>query len=144
MFHVKQLLVFICMLSLVEVMKAQGTITLEDKVFNYDSSRVSMVDKFLEQFPILQKQSEIERDVYYWTDVLRADPKQFLKTYVIPFLNQFPEAKGSSANSLISDLKNLSALPLFAPRENLIKASRSHSIDLAKHNRISHNSSDGK
>src|SRR5688572_9760680 len=103
MFHVKQWILNIVMLVISVALNAQGTISLEDKTFSYDTRRVARVDDFLAKFPVFEKLRVEEQDAFYWTNVLRADPPAFLKTYVLPFLNQFPEAKGSSANSLIKD-----------------------------------------
>lgn len=144
MFHVKHI---ICMLLLVLSfsVSGQGTISLEDKSFTYDQKRVVKVDDFLSTHDVVIKAlSRNEQEVYYWVNVLRADPRLFLQNYVLPFLNQFPEAKGNSASSLIADLKAQSELPLMAPKDNLLKASRSHAVDLSKQNRISHSSSDGR
>jgi Cysteine-rich secretory protein family len=144
MFHVKHIFpVLIFLLSFSA--KGQGTISLEDKSFSYDQKRVARVDDFLSTHnSVMKSLSQNEQEVYYWVNVLRADPELFLKNYVLPFLNQFPEAKGSSASSLIADLKAQSELPLMAPKENLLKASRIHAVDLSKQNRISHSSSDGR
>jgi hypothetical protein len=144
MFHVKHILFILLVLFTVSA-QGQGTISLEDKSFTYDQKRNGKVDDFLSGYdPLLKSLSQNERDVYYWVNVLRADPRSFLNNYVLPFLNQFPEAKGSSSSSLIADLKAQSELPLMAPKDNLLKASRLHAVDLSKQNRISHNSSDGR
>jgi hypothetical protein len=144
MFHVKHIL-FILILVLSVSVNGQGTISLEDKTFSYDQTRVNKVDEFLAGYNALIKPlSKNEQEVYYWVNVLRADPQLFLKNYVLPFLRQFPEAKGASASSLIADLKGQSALPLMAPKENLLKAGRLHAMDLSKQSRISHSASDGR
>ena len=143
MFHVKQLFVAAFLICVVNTY-SQGTISLEDKSFTYTEQRVAEVDKFLAGYGELKQLSQNEQEVYYWVNVLRSNPQGFLKEYVMPFLNQFPEAKGSSANSLISDLKGQSKLPLMAPKENLLKASRLHAVDLSRQTRISHNASDGR
>jgi hypothetical protein len=144
MFHVKHIF-FILLLILSVAVSGQGTISLEDKSFSYDQKRVVKVDEFLSNHEALIKPlSQNEQEVYYWVNVLRADPLSFLKNYVLPFLSQFPEAKGASASSLITDLKGQSALPLMAPKDNLLNASRLHAIDLSKQSRISHSASDGR
>lgn len=144
MFHVKHIYLLLLVLLTLSA-NGQGTISLEDKTFTYDQKRIVKVDEFLSMHDAVMKSlSQNEQEVYYWVNVLRADPDLFLKNYVLPFLSQFPEAKGSSASSLIADLKAQSELPMMAPKDNLLKASRVHAVDLSKQNRISHSSSDGR
>lgn len=143
MFHVKQIIIGFFLFCSVPGF-SQGTMSLEDKSFSYNKVRVTDVDEFLSKFAELTNLTAQEKEVYYWVNVLRADPQGFLKNYVMTFLNQFPEAKGSSATSLIKDLKDQNALPLLAPKGNLLKASRIHAVDLSKQSRISHNASDGR
>ncbi len=113
--------------------------------FKYDHSRDATVDGYLKNFDFLGDLKIEERDIFYWVNVLRTDPNQFLNKYVLPFLDQFPEAKGSAAKSLIGDLKKQASLPMMEPRLNLTNASRKHAKDLALNSaNISHSSTDGK
>ena len=47
MFHVKQSLLIVYLMLLTFLVNAQGSISLEDKVFTYDSKRITKVEEFL-------------------------------------------------------------------------------------------------
>lgn len=141
----KHLIGFAVFMLIGVVSEAQGTMELVDRPFVISEKRIEKVDTYLDQFNIVGYLGKDEQEMLYWVNVLRSNPSGFLETYVRPFLDQFPEAKGSASRSLISDLKGQSPLPLMEPRRNLSEISKKHAKDLALNtNGISHSSSDGR
>ncbi|WP_336514786.1 CAP domain-containing protein [Pollutibacter soli] len=141
----KQLTGLIVFILFVSIASGQGTMELEDRLFVVNEKRVEKIDEYLDQFVFINNLDKEEQELFYWVNVLRANPGLFLEKYVRPFLEQFPEARGGASRSLISDLKNQPSLPLMEPRKDLSDISRKHTRDLAINtNGISHSSSDGK
>lgn len=141
----KHLTGFVVFLMIGLGVRAQGTMELTDRPFVINEKRIEKIDSYVDQFNLVEYLNKDEQDMLYWVNVLRSDPADFLGKYIRPFLDQFPEAKGGSARSLVSDLKDHAPLPLMEPRRNLSEISRKHAKDLALNtNGISHSSSDGK
>lgn len=124
---------------------AQGKIDLQDKAFQYTLHVDSVVwQQLRDQLDFVRLQEE-DRMFFYWTNILRKDPRQFWEVYVAAFLQQFPEANTREAKSLESDLKSTASLPLLWPDSGLQQMAIAHANDLAKRNGIiSHYSSTGK
>jgi len=145
MFHVKRFLLFISFLSIASV-KAQGTLTLQDKPFVFDRT----LDKALWQKLMAEKGfsalGENEQRMFYWTNYFRKEPSRFYNQVIKEFLRQFPEANTSEIKTLERDIKKAkSSLPILLPDNGLVQMAEIHSADLVRQGSIiSHSSSNGK
>lgn len=145
MFHVKRFLLFISFLSITAV-KAQGTLTLQDKPFVFDRTLDETLWKKLRAEKGFSSMGENEQLMFYWTNYFRSDPTRFFNSIVKEFIKQFPEANTSDIKSLESDIKYVKALlPVLVPDNGLMQMAEIHSGDLVKRGSIiSHRSSKGK
>jgi hypothetical protein len=145
MFHVKRFLLFISFLSITAV-KAQGTLTLQDKPFVFDKP----LDKDLWQQLMTERGfstlGESEQLMFYWVNYFRNDPARFYNQIIKEFIRQFPEANTSEIKSLERDIMNAKApLPILLPDYGLTQMAELHSVDLVRRGSIiSHRSSNGK
>ena len=101
---------------------------MEDKDFKVSRVPDTVVLSPLERNPAFRSLSQLEQDVIYWMNVVRKDPSKFYSTWVLPFIAQFPQAKGSDFKSLSGEMK--AALPLFEPQALLNKTAKGHAQDI--------------
>ncbi len=121
-----------------------ATIELEDRSVPEPKSRDSIVDKWDLSQPGYQKLSQQARELLYWTNYSRNDPKKFWDSAVVPILAVFPPLNRSEANSLKSDLMKVGELPMFSLNDALIKTAQSHASDIgARKSPPSHISTNG-
>jgi len=85
-----------------------------------------------------------EKELFYWMNYSRKNPKQFWDSCVLPLLKQFPNLDGSNAKSLEKDLAAAGALPLYSLNKSLIGTAQKHALDNLNQGRINHQSADGK
>jgi hypothetical protein len=125
---------------------AQGSITLQDKPFEFNKPIDSSVWKPLVADVAFRELNQQDQMLFYWTNVMRRNPLLFYNDVVKEFIRQFPEANKPEVKSLERDIQKLKEpLPLLMPEVNLIRMSQIHAQDLAKRNGIiSHKSSSGK
>lgn len=145
MFHVKKLVLII--LGFYSITgHSQGVLTLQDKPFEFRHTFDTTLLRQLEENSYYKGLSVNEKDLFYWTNYFRQNPKRFYAQIIQEFLNQFPEAKSAYSRSLEVDIKKAPEnLPLFIPDKGLLNTSREHARDLIKRgNVISHSSSSGK
>lgn len=124
----------------------QGTITLQDKPFVYDRPIDSSIWKKLEADVFFRQLDVKTQMLFYWTNLLRANPQSFYNDAVKEFIRQFPEANKPEAKSLERDMQKLNGpLPFLMPDVNLVRMSSLHAQDLTNRKGIiSHKSSSGK
>lgn len=125
---------------------AQGVLTLKDKPFEIKHRYDETLLRQLESNALYNSLSTNEKNLFYWTNYFRQDPKRFYETIIVEFLNQFPEAKSSYSRSLELDIKKApQSLALLIPDEGLLTTTKQHASDLVKRGGIiSHTSSNGK
>ena len=145
MFHVKKLLLF-CFILLLQNGYSQGILTLKDQPFEFVHQYDTALLRQLNLNSSYKLLTGKEKDLFYWTNYFRQNPKRFYETIVTQFLIQFPEAKSAYTKSLEADIKKAPAtLSLLVPDNGLLNAARLHATDLVKQvNIISHTSSTGK
>ena len=118
---------------------------LEDKEFLVPQERDRTRLEWLNQFPAFKSLTPEERDVIYWVNYVRENPKEFYKIYFLQFLRDFPGIENSYTNSLRTDLLSTKPLNPLAPSILLNNTSFKHARDLAENaKKLSHNSTDGK
>jgi hypothetical protein len=145
MFHVKHCLVWIIAMVVGASTHGQGTVVLEQQAFVVNRSQDEEIVRFLAGFPSLSKLDSIERQNYYWINVLRKDPRGFSKAYLTPFVSQFSGLDRHYVRSLQKTLEETDPLPLLAPTSIVQAEAQRHAVDLARNlKRISHSSSDGR
>lgn len=116
---------------------------LEYKIVPVPVKRIASVDSFNMQQPLFAKLSNEEKEVVYYINVARSNPKYFWDSLVMPILHSFPNLVGTNSKSLYKDLTQKGSLPMFSLHQNLINAARFHSNDMAQTGNFSHSSSNG-
>ncbi|MFM1794277.1 MAG: hypothetical protein RL642_662 [Bacteroidota bacterium] len=143
MFHVKHIVVVLCVAPLLAVGQAQ--FSLQDKKFVPEAQ----VDDELMDYVIAQTKgrglTEQEKQFFYWSCFLRLNPKRFSAEVLAPFLASFPEAKGKEAASLQKELNSLTPMPQFKHSILLADLALEHASDLSEHGgRLTHTDSKGR
>ncbi|MFN4285650.1 MAG: CAP domain-containing protein [Lacibacter sp.] len=125
---------------------AQGSVTLQAKVFVYNPPRDTSVWNWLERKPGFAGLSSYEQQLFYWTNIMRRNPSLFFETVIQEFLRQFPEAHTREVQDLAQDIKKTpTSLPMLAPDAALHRMATAHAIDLKNRGGIiSHQSATGK
>jgi uncharacterized protein YkwD len=141
MFHVKHI---VFLLFLPAFGASQGYFTLEDKPLSVPSWSDQVVKEQVRRQVDGKGLAAQEISFYYWCNMMRRNPPVFYDKVILPFLKQFPEAKGKEAESLAADLRSADRLPLFEFSKLARDAAMEHSLDLASSYKLSHNSSDGR
>jgi hypothetical protein len=135
---------FILLLLLPFAAFSQSVVTLEQKEIRFNLSRDAEVDQWNSSFASFVKLSKQEKEIIYWTNYSRKDPKRFWDSVMVPVLAAFPQLRGKFASSLKADLSNSSRLPMFALNDTLILSARGHALDIGlKTANVSHTSTDG-
>ena len=110
--------------------KAQGSITMLDKPFNITLAKDSAVLNPLKRTPAFNGLSTLEQDVVYWVNVARLNPTKFYSDYIVPFVQQFPEAKGKAFNSLEKDISAAKGLRALEPMGMLNNVAVGHAKEI--------------
>lgn len=145
MFHVKRL-ILVSFIFLAHLGFGQGVLTLKDKPFVLNHQVDSSLLRKLEMNSLFRSLPAKDKDLFYWTNYLRQNPKRFLETILVEFYHQFPEAKSAYSKSLEVDIRKApSSLQMVLPDNGLLNAAHQHASDLVKRGGIiSHTSSNGK
>lgn len=144
MFHVKHIFLFLFLVFSLNTY-SQGSILLENHLFQIKHPRDTAIDLLLSSDPVYNKLNAFEKDIFYWTNVMRKNPRSFSYNILKPFLTQFPSANSKSSLSLLQDLSKIDNLPALIHTEHLTNIAKSHSFDLSQNKKnLSHHSSNGK
>ncbi len=139
--------VFIILLFAVASSQIQAQFSqtkLENRTIPTPTKRLASVETFNAQLPLFSSLSIQEKEILYYTNVARSQPKYFWDSIVQPILKTFPSLVGKNSQTLYKDLINTGILPMFSLHNSLIQAARFHSNDLASTGVFSHTSSNGK
>ena len=85
-----------------------------------------------------------EKNLIYYTNFMRQNPKIFLEKYVQTYLDSTKSKANLYINSLILELKKNKELKLLNPKYDLYKVARLHALDMGQSGKMGHNSSTGK
>lgn len=141
----RSLLTFIAFLCFFGSVRAQGRITIPQQTFSHSLTYDSVLANRLNSSAAISNLSKLEQESLYWINFVRLHPRAFASEIITPFLNQFPQAKGSYANSLLKTLQTISPSPYITPDIALNKLALGHASDLGKTGHsISHASSTGE
>jgi hypothetical protein len=141
---VKHLLAVIFCLPLFA--KAQySTVTLEDRPIKVVVSTDYEVEKFVHSLPQYNSLSDQARELLYWTNYSRKNPRKFWDSICAPIISLFPQLKmGPYAQSLKADLYSSPSLPLLRINDTLTRIAQAHADDIGlKQGKFHHNSTDG-
>lgn len=106
--------------------------------------RDTAVEKWNRSFTAYSTLTPFEKEVLYWVNLARKEPRFFMDSVVRPVLRLFPELQGPEASSLAKDMLTAGSLPLFELHRVLVQLARDHASDLAsKKAPLSHNSTNG-
>lgn len=123
---------------------SQSVVTLEQKEVKLTLTRDADIDNWDKSFHSFGKLSNEEKEIFYWTNYSRKNPKRFWDSVMIPVLNTFPQLRGNYANSLMEDLNNCPSLPLLALNDTLLYTAKGHALDISsKTANVSHTSTNG-
>ena len=125
----KQILIFFLLVAPFFA-RSQGSITMLDKPFKINLAKDTAILNPLKRSPGYKSLSTLEQDVIYWLNEARLNPEGFYQDYVVPFVQQFPEAKGREFNSLSRDIKTVKSLPPLEPVELLNKVAAGHAKEI--------------
>lgn len=124
---------------------SQGSIVLRDAQFNITVTKDKSIEELLEADPYFNTLNANQQETIYWLNYVRRNPKGFHDNILIPFLEQFPEAKSSYSKSLSADLLAMAPVAILYPTEKLTKVATEHAADLGRHGAgISHSSTSGQ
>ena len=146
MFHVKHRVGLVLFFSLTAFSPArsQGMYSLPDEPFEHRPPRDSSAYQFLSRNPSFKYLSKAEQEFFQWVNIFRVDPIGFRNRYLVPFLEQFPDIKGSETRSLMDELDLARPLDPLIPDPILIRTSEAHARDLSNSAHVlNHNSSNG-
>lgn len=120
-------------------------VTLETKKIPVPMVRDSIVDNWNRKSPEFGLISNAQKEMLYWTNYSRINPRRFWDSVVFPILTVFPQLNRDEAKTLKAELTSKVSLPLFTINPILTATSQSHATDIASNNLgLSHSSSSGK
>lgn len=123
---------------------SQSVVQLERKQVRYHLAVDQEVENWNHSFAAFNRLSPREQEILYWTNFARKNSKRFWDSVMVPVLANFPQLRGSYANSLQQDLTTSSPLPMFGLNDTLLRTSKAHALDISTKNaNVSHTSTDG-
>jgi hypothetical protein len=123
---------------------SQGSVVLNNKLFIVPRHVDSAVSNVLQKQPPFNALSKSEREMLYWVNLMRKSPQSFKEQYILPFLDQFPEAHSQESKTLLSQISAISSLPQLSLSSRLTVTSQDHASFLADKKKISHTGKGGK
>lgn len=142
----KQLLLFFFFLPLIPLAQTQiGSVEISSlKAIPIPRTFDREIDSINRSNTYYNLLNSSEKELFYWMNYSRTQPKRFWDSCVVPMLQQFPHLNGSNARSLEKDLAAAGTLPLYTLNRSLIGTAQKHAQDNLNQGRISHQSADGK
>lgn len=121
-----------------------SVIELEARTIPEPVGRDTVVDQWNFSQPNYPKLPQQARDLLYWTNYSRNNPKKFWDSTVLPILAIFPSLNKQEARSLEQILTRTGSLPMFTLNAQLVKTAQAHAADIAgKNARPGHTSTNG-
>jgi Cysteine-rich secretory protein family len=140
---VKHIVLGIFILSFVHSY-SQGTVVLIDKPFLAQRGADTSISKALQGQPMFNSLSKSGQELIYWVNLMRKNPRMFKDHYILPFLEQFPEAHSRESKTLLTQLSDIDVLPQLTLSPLLTGTSQDHAAFLAGKKVISHTGRGGK
>lgn len=85
----------------------------------------------------------LEDEVLILLNLVRTNPKGFIKSHLNDYLQSNNMTQNSYAKSLIEDLKKTEKMSALQFSDPLTKIARMHAVDMGKSGKVGHTSSDG-
>lgn len=144
-FHVKHILVAFGIFFTLNGYAQMPSVVLNDVPIQLKLQPDAKIISFNEKQPGFKLLNAQSKELYYWTNYCRSNPRTFWDSVVVPILNVQPGLKGSYAESLKNDLYSLKKLHYLSLNIALIKIAQEHASDIGEKNaKISHTSTDGR
>lgn len=142
----KQFLLLFLLLPLMPLAQTQiGSVEISNiKAIPIPRTFQKQIDSFNRTNTYYNLLNSAEKELFYWMNYSRSNPKQFWDSCVLPIIKQFPNLNGSNAKSLERDLAAAGTLPLYSLNRSLIGTAQKHALDNMNQGRINHQSADGK
>ena len=144
MFHVKHISSILFFL-IPFLGQTQAYFKLTDQPFYFDCPVDSNIQDWVTKESRYVKGLSVEESsFFYWVNFVRQRPADFSTHVLAPFLQQFPEANGKEANSLMYDLSLPASRLLLQYSTQLHPAALDHASDLVDNGgKLSHDSKKG-
>ncbi len=84
------------------------------------------------------KMNQVEKDVVFYTNLVRLDPKRFLETIVPKYIESRNVENSSYLSSLKRDLRKTKKLSALELRDDLYEVAKGHAISSGKKGTIGH------
>lgn len=121
------------------------SLTLEAKSISFPTVVDTSVKNWNAAQPGYNSMNEEAKELYYWTNYARVNPRRCWDSLVMPVLNAYPELKGTYATSLKNDLLLNKPLPFLSLNASLLRIAQSHADDIKENNiKPGHVSTDGR
>ena len=88
--------------------------------------------------------TNVEKDVIFYTNLVRMNPLLFEKTFLQTYIKKNEMEPNRWIRSLKIALRKTEPMNELIPREDLYKAAKKHAIDMGKSGKIGHKTSRGK
>lgn len=139
------LLLFLLLPLMISAQTQIGSVEISNvKAIPIPRSFQKQIDSFNRTNTYYNLLNSAEKELFYWMNYSRSNPKQFWDSCVLPIIIQFPNLNGSNAKSLEKDLAAAGTLPLYSLNKNLVGTAQKHALDNMNQGRINHQSADGK
>ncbi|HLO81194.1 MAG TPA: CAP domain-containing protein [Chitinophagaceae bacterium] len=122
----------------------QGSMVLNDKPFLAQRKVDTSISNPLQRQALFNSLTRSGKELVYWVNLMRKDPKGFGNQYIAPFLEQFPEANSRDSKALMARLAETRPLAQLTLSATLVRTSQDHAAYLAEKGMISHTGRGGK
>ncbi len=112
---------------------------MQDKTFRHQHITDSSLLFQLNQVADFQLLSKVEKEAVYWIGVLRKNPRAFGEQIIKPFIQQFPELRGSELKSLEKELAVAEPMSILLPSGRLKKTALAQATFLSTNHQLTHN-----
>ncbi len=123
---------------------SQGTVVLIDKPFLAERQADTSITNAFQKEPQYNSLSKSGQELLYWVNLMRKNPVLFKDRYILPFLEQFPEAQSKESKVLLTRMSGINILPGLTLSPLLTGTSQDHASYLAGKKVISHTGRGGK
>ncbi len=117
---------------------------MQDKTFRHQHITDSSLLLQLNQGPDFKLLSRVEKEAVYWIAVLRKNPPSFSEQIIKPFIQQFPELRGSESRSLEKELAVAGPMSILLPSGRLRNTALAQAKFLSTNDQLTHNGPKGK
>jgi len=139
----KALAVFLCFIPFLSFSQI-SVVELEVRPIQEPVTRDTVVDRWNHSQPGFHELPQQAKELLYWTNYSRNNPKKFWDSAVLTIIRTFPDLNKTEARSLELHLSRVGPLPMFSLNPVLVKTAQAHANDMAdKQAGPSHISSNG-